>query len=139
MSYEHRKQVIEDWLICHNNNLGEIPRFLDDVVLHLWTNKFDPTDPGCQFESFAEAEEYHINELKNKHGYIISTIPLEVLFMYAYTHVEECYLPEYIFDDNFKIEEVHTFTGLVNRYTKMFHPKLKRLLIHKLGVKKLMY
>lgn len=147
MGYEHRKQVIDNWLACYikqcetlgmDSQRGLIPRFLDDVVLHLWTNKFDPTNPDCEFESFDEAETYHIGKLREQYGYIINVIPLEVMFLYAYTHVEDCYLPEYIFDDDFKVEDIHTFTGLVNRYTHRFNPKMERLLVQKLNIKKLL-
>jgi hypothetical protein len=115
----------------------QIAPFLDKVVLRLWTNKFDPYDPDCPFVSPEDAESFCISDLMDEYGYIITTFPLEILHYYGYTYSKQgclqgCFLTDYIFNeyDEYNINEN-------DRYFGEFSPKMKDLLINKLGVKQL--
>jgi hypothetical protein len=73
----------------------------------------------------------------DEYGYIITTFPLEILHYYGYTYSKQgclqgCFLTDYIFNeyDEYNINEN-------DRYFGEFSPKMKDLLINKLGVKQL--
>lgn len=136
------KKTIDNWIADYNmqcelmeldSRRFQIAPFLDKVVLRLWTNKFDPYNPDCPFVSAENAEEFCISDLMDEYGYIITTFPLEILHYYGYTYAKQgCFLTDYIFNvyDEDNINEN-------DRYFGEFSPKMKDLLINKLGVKQL--
>lgn len=141
--YERVKPIIDDWICQYSEQcegLGvsshrvQISRFLDLVVLHLWTNKYDPYDVNCPFESYEDAEQFCIDEIKDRFGYIIDTFPIEILYFYGYVYAKQgCFLIDYIFDKDIDYEFNDTF----ERYTGKFNSKFENILINKLGVKRL--
>lgn len=142
MTQKEIKRTIDTWIVDYNENCElmeidsrrfQIALFLDKVVLRLWTNKFDPYDPECPFTSPEDAEEFCISDLKDEYGYIITTFPLEILHYYGYTYAKQgCFLTDYIFD---RYNENNINDN--DRYFGGFSPKMKKLLVDKLGVKQL--
>lgn len=143
MNYNQRKQIIDEWIKQHESHCAElgtishcwcIGKFLDMVALKLWTNKFNPNDIDCPYNSYEEAETHAIKSIKEVYSYIINVFPLEVLYFYGYNSAQhECFLIDYIFGK----EPEYIFASPVEKYIGEFTPKMEDILINKLGVKKL--
>ena len=141
--YEQRKQIINKWLYDHENHCAElgtvsprwqVARFLDMAALRLWTNRFDPYDVECPFDSPEEAEQFAIDTIKEEYSHIIAIYPLEILYYLGYVHANQgCFLTEYIFGH----DKDYPFTDAIECYTGEFTPKMKDILVNKLDVKTL--
>lgn len=139
------KQIIDKWISDYlmqcelmevDSQRFKICMFLDAVVLYLGRNKFNPTDVDCQFSCAEEAEQFYIDELKQRFGYIITTFPLEVMHYYGYLYAGQgCFLVEEIFGKT--VDSFNETPSLNELYYGEFTPKIKDILINKLGVKTL--
>ena len=139
------KQIIDKWVSDYlmqcelmevDSQRVNIPRFLDLVVLYLGRNRFNPTDVDCQFSSAEEAEQFYIDEIKQRFGYIITTFPLEVMHYYGYLYAGQgCFLVEEIFGKT--VDSLNETLSLNELYYGEFTPKIKDILLNKLGIKTL--
>ena len=116
----------------------KICMFLDAVVLYLGRldRNFDPTAIDTDYDTPEEMEQYYIDEIKQRFGYIITTFPLEVMHYYGYLYAGQgCFLVEEIFGQ--KVDTLNESPSLKELYYGEFTPKIKDILINKLGVKTL--
>ena len=141
MTYDERKQQIDNWVRQYENHCAElgtisfswqIAKFLDQVVLKLWTNKFNPLD--VEYLNESEAEQCVIDSIMEEFKFIVDMFPIEILYYYGYAQARSnCFLIEEIFDKTID----YGFCNSMERYIGAFSPKMTDILIEKLGVKRL--
>ena len=141
------KRIIDKWVSDYlmqcelmevDSQRFKICMFLDAVVLYLGRldRNFDPTAIDTDYDTPEEMEQYYIDEIKQRFGYIITTFPLEVMHYYGYLYAGQgCFLVEEIFGK--KVDSLNESPSLKELYYGEFTPKIKDILINKLGVKTL--
>ena len=145
--YNHCNNCGHEWEYIEPTNIEDdirsynpcivIPHFLDHVVCALWTNKFDPTDITCEYNSAEEADKTTIANIYERYADLIQTFPLEIMYYTGYQHAyNQIINTEEIFNKPF-----HECGAFDNKNGEMywgrFTEKMEDILINKLGVKKL--
>lgn len=141
------KQIIDKWISDYliqcelmeiDSQRFKICQFLDAVVLYLGrlNRNFDPTAIDTDYDTPEEMEQYFIDEIKHRFGYIITTFPLEIMHYYGYLYAGQgCFLTEELFGKS--VDNLNGSPELKELYYGEFTPKIKDILINKLGVKTL--
>ena len=140
------KRIIDKWVSDYlmqcelmeiDSQRFKICQFLDAVVLYLGRPTYDRFNPitidGSDYDTPEEMEQYFIDEIKHRFGYIITTFPLEIMHYYGYLYAGHgCFLTEELF--GMSVDNLNESTSLKELYYGEFTPKIKDILINKLGV-----
>ena len=137
MTHQERfNKIFAKYGITHPDihRIEEIGSLIDDVIMCLWTYKFDINE--LIYETPEELDHETVEYINGRYGETIKNIPLEMIYYYGIVDTVgyKCFLYERAYGMG-KDEIVNKYKNNVESFTGKFTDKMEDILVNKLGVK----